>query len=181
MLCRCQGCTDQQNTIKLLCDQVLRKDLFDLVNSFNRCEKCDENINMKMFRETFNSVYWSILHYNRRMQKIKEEINDKNINKHINKESMGYIRYVGHCLTYGHKPLDRYRIEAENEIKKMIQKRKNRKVGDSERSSLSGRSRDDDLNLNIVAYNFFCNIFLKSFGNEKGQKINNILYKILFL
>ena len=58
------------------------------------------------------------------MQKIKDEINDKNINKHINKHSIGYIRYVGHCLTYGHKPLDRYRIEAESEIKQMTQKRK---------------------------------------------------------
>ena len=169
MSCRCPRCSDQKNTIKLLCDQVLYKDLFELVNSFNRCEKCDEKINMKMFRETFNSVYWSILHYNRRMQKIKEEINDKNINKHINKHSMGYIRYVGHCLTYGHKPLDRYRIEAENEIKKMIQRRKNRKAG------------NDDLDLNLLAYNFFCNIFLKSFGNEKGQEINNILYKTVFL
>ena len=44
MSCRCQGCTDQKITAKLLCDQVLRKDLFDLVNSFNRCEKCDEKI-----------------------------------------------------------------------------------------------------------------------------------------
>ena len=169
MLCRCQGCTDQQNTIKLLCEQVLRKDLFDLVNSFNRCEKCDEKNNMKMFRETFNSVYWSILHYNRRMQKIKEEINDKNINKHINKHSMGYIRYVGHCLTYGHKPLDRYKIESDIKIQNMIQKRKNRKFG------------DDDVDLNLLAYKFFCNIFLKCFGNEKGQRINNILYNILFL
>ena len=57
MSCRCQGCTDQKNTIKLLCDQVLRKDLFDLVNSFNRCEKCDEKINMKMFRETISSLH----------------------------------------------------------------------------------------------------------------------------
>lgn len=80
---------------------------------------------------------------------------------------MGYIRYVGHCLTYGHKPLARYKIEAEIEINKMIQKRKNRS--------------DNDLDLDIVAYDFFCNIFLKSFGNEKGQKINNILYSILFL
>ena len=169
MLCRCQGCTDQQNTIKLLCEQVLRKDLFDLVNSFNRCEKCDEKIKMEEFKNTFNSVYWSILHYNRRMQKIKEEINDKSINKHINKESMGYIRYVGHCLTYGHKPLDRYKIESDIKIQNMIQKRKNRKFG------------DDDLDLNLLAYKFFCNIFLKSFGNEKGQRINNILYNILFL
>ena len=169
MSCRCQGCTDQKNTIKLLCNQVLRNDLFDLVNSFNRCEKCDEKLNFKMFRETISSLHWGILHFKRRMQNIKAEINDKNINKHINKHSMGYIRYVGHCLTYGHKPLDRYRIEAENEIKKAIQKRKNRKYG------------DDDLNLNIVAYDFFCNIFLKSLGNEKGQLINNILYKILFL
>ena len=167
MSCRCQGCTDQKHTIKLLCDQVLRKDLFDLVNSFNRCEKCDEKINMKMFRETISSLHWGILHFKRRMQNIKAEINDKNINKHINKHSMGYIRYVGHCLTYGHKPLARYKIEAEIEINKMIQKRKNRS--------------DNDLDLDIVAYDFFCNIFLKSFGNEKGQKINNILYKILFL
>ena len=169
MLRRCPGCTDQQNTIKLLCDQVLRKDLFDLVSSFNRCKKCDEKIKMEELKKTFNSVYWSILHYNRRMQKIKEEINDKSINKHINKESMGYIRYVGHCLTYGHKPLDRYKIESDIKIQNMIQKRKNRKFG------------DDDLDLNLLAYKFFCNIFLKSFGNEKGQRINNILYNILFL
>ena len=49
MLCRCPRCTDQKNTIKLLCDQVLYKDLFELVNSFNRCEKCDEKINIKCF------------------------------------------------------------------------------------------------------------------------------------
>ena len=169
MLCRCPRCTDQQNTIKLLCDQVLRKDLFDLVSSFNRCQKCDEKLNFKMFRETINTLNWGILHFQRRMQNIKAEINDKNINKHINKESMGYIRYVGHCLTYGHKPLDRYRIEAENKIQKMIQKRKKRTYG------------DDQFDLNQLAYKFFCNIFLKSFGNEKGQQLNNILYNILFL
>ena len=169
MSCRCPRCSDQKTTAKLLCNQVLGDDVFNLINSFNRCENCDEKNNMKIFRESFNSVCWNILHYNRRMQNIKAEINDKNINKNINKHSRGYIRYVGHCLSYGHKPLDRYRIEAEIEMSKVIQKRKKRTYG------------DDDFNLNIVAYVFFCNVFLKSFGNEKGQEINNILYKILFL
>ena len=103
MLCRCPSCTDQKITAKLLCKKFLRNELFELVNSFNRCKKCDEKLNFKMFRETMNSLKWGVLHFNRRMQNIKAEINDKNINKHINKHSKGYIRYVGHCLTYGHK------------------------------------------------------------------------------
>ena len=56
---------------------------------------------------------------------------------------MGYLRYVGHCLSYGHTPLNRYRYEKEQEILKMIQKRKNRKYG------------DEDINLKILSFDFF--------------------------
>ena len=164
----CSRCADQKVTGKLLCNQVLQKDSFNLINSFNRCEWCDDVVNDLMFRETYNSTSWFILHYRRGLQSIKTEINDKNINKNINKVSMGYLRYVGHCLSYGHKPLDRYRYEAEYKILNMIRKRKNRKYG------------DENINLKMLSYDFFSNMFLKKFDNEKAQFMIRRLFKILY-
>ena len=85
----CSRCADQKVTSKLLCNQALQEDAFNLINSFNRCEWCDDIVNTRLFRETFNSTTWLILHHRRGLQSIKTEINDKNINKYIHKYSMG--------------------------------------------------------------------------------------------
>ena len=151
----CSRCADQKVTSKLLCNQALQEDAFNLINSFNRCEWCDDLVNTRLFRETFNSTTWLILHHRRRLQSIKTEINDKNINKYINKHAMGYLRYVGHCLSYGHTPLVRYRYEKEQEILKMIQKRKNRKYS------------DEDINLKTLSFDFLVICFLKSLIMKK--------------
>ena len=164
----CSRCTDQKVTGKLLCNQVLQEDAFNLINSFNRCEWCDDVVNDRLFRETYNSTTWFILHPSRTLQSIKTEINDKNIGKHINKHSMSFLRYVGHSLSYGHTALDRYRDEAEYQISKMIQKRKNRKYG------------DEDINLKMLSYDFFSKMFLKKFDNEKAQFMIRRLFKILY-
>ena len=164
----CSRCADQKVTSKILCNQVLQEDVFNLINSFNRCEWCDDIVNTRLFKESYNSTTWFILHHARTLQSIKTEINDKNINKYINKHAMGYLRYVGHCLSFGHKPLDRYKNETEQQILKMIQKRKNRKYG------------DDDIDLKRLSYYFFSNMFLKKFDNEKAQFMIKILFKILY-
>ena len=169
MLCVCPQCADQKVTIKFLCKQSLKDDLYNHIDFFHKnCSECDHLRNVRTFIETYNSMPWHILHYNRKVYSIKNEILDNGINVHINKISMGYIRYVGHCLSFGHAPLGRYQTEAEMTMINTIRNRKRRSFG------------DDCIDLKYLAYRFFSRIFLKRFDNEKAQFMINTLYKIIY-
>ena len=166
----CEQCDDLKTTTALLCKNHLTTGINNDIKKYIRCTRCDEKIKMKLFREYYNLEHWGILHWHRKLQNIKTEINDKSVNAYINKHSIGYIRYVGHCLSYGHKPSDIcLKAEAEREIIKTIQKKKKRTFG------------DDEIDLTIVSYKFFCNIFLKTFDDEKAQFMKKTLFEILFL
>ena len=164
----CPRCADQKVTSKLLCKQVLRNDMFNLINSFNGCKRCEDIANQLRFIETFNSEPWLILHYSRTIYSVQNHILNRNINHRINKHSMGYLRYVGHCLSYGHTPLDRYRYECEARVKEMIRKRKRRRDG------------DENIDLKRLSLDFFSRLFLKRFDNETAQFMIKTLIEILY-
>ena len=166
----CPRCADQKVTSKLLCKRVLRNDMFNLINSFNGCKRCEDIANQLRFIETFNSEPWLILHNRRTLPSIKNEIINGHVTMYLNKHSMRYIRYVGHCLSYGHKPLDRYQTETEQKIIEEVLKRKRRLIGE-----------EKGMDVKDVAYRFFKTLFIKRFDNEKTQFMIDILYKILYL
>ena len=78
----CSRCLSQKITTKLLCKQVSNDDVFDVMNSLNRCQWGwgDDILNSRMFIETFGSITWCVLHQARKLQSIGTEINDKSVN-----------------------------------------------------------------------------------------------------
>ena len=165
----CPQCVDQKVTGKLLCKQVLRNDIYNLISIYNGCSRCDYLRNIRLFIDTYNSVTWLILHPRWNIYSVKNHILNKNINDHINKHSMNYLRYVGHSLSYGHKPLDRYRYEYEARVKEMIRKRKRRRDG------------DENIDLKRLSLDFFSKLFLKRFDIPKAQFMIKTLIEILYL
>ena len=86
----CSRCADQKVTGKLLCKQVLRNDLFKLINSFNRCKGCDGRENAVKFKTTIRKLPVHI--FPQTVKHCKEMLRDKHLKKYINSYTLCFLK-----------------------------------------------------------------------------------------
>ena len=105
MVVLCPLCADQKVTGKLLCNQALQPDAFNLINSFNRCEWCDLKRDIKKFKAIFKKL--PAFSFPHSVELAKGMLRDKPLKKYVNRFTLMFLKIFKH---YFFMFLDEYDI-----------------------------------------------------------------------
>ena len=162
MISECEECKEKITTAKLLTKHNLIEGLDNQICKYIQCPRCDEIEEMEKFKAIYRGMNLHVIFlYRHRLSSIKNHIGIKTIEQQINKHSITFLRYVGHCLTFYHGPLSIYTEQIQQQMKRQI---KNYKY----------------IDLTILSFEFFRTLFLKRLTDKEAQFMTQCLYKLLF-
>ena len=95
----CEQCNDHNTTLALLCKTALPDSINMHLKPYLRCERCKHYLHKRFITLSKNHNLDNIIyHYN--IKDIKPHLKTTNTKQQLNKTTLGYIRYITHCIRF---------------------------------------------------------------------------------
>ena len=162
----CDQCNEHNITSALLCKTALLEHLNNELKPYLRCQKC-KNYHHKLFMTLSknHNLHEIIYHYN--LKDVKSHLKTTKTKQQVNKHSMGYIRYITHCIKFykGGRFYDDWMIKYQNKYQE----------------ELNNMKAKHHINLKTFFIDFYCELCDKRMNKADALFMEKYITKLLIL